>query len=754
MALYTPSESPAVVTREIDLTNGVPNVPTSTGAFVGNFRWGPCDEPVLVSSEATLANKFGTPDEDNSVDFHSATYFLRYSDDLYIVRKITEVETPGPAASLSATLTDTATPMGNPAALTVVSDFGLDSGTITGITVDSGGAQYISAPTATLNAPDTGTAPTLTVNIDSDTFAITSIDVVGTGYVYDSTNPPQITLSGGVGYLQTLSINIDDNGGGYTSAPTVTVPAPAVGTAPALTATVTDEEISAVAVGAASYYYGSVPDVTVTGGRPDFGVNAYDNTNTLSEVPIIKNEDGFESQRAQLTIDGHTFVAKYPGELGNSLKISIVNTPTAFSTWAYAASFTGAPGTSDYADFNGSSNDEVHVAIIDEDGKFTGVKGQILETFSFVSLARDAKDEQGGSIYVADVINNRSDYMWLVDFPTSMGTTAGAKANPGNNYQFTGEYNLSLTKGANSGLLSEDEYLGGFDNFEDVNTYMVDFLIAPGLSNKTAQTTVVNDLVATAQGIRKDCVVVTSPNRDAVVNNPTGATTDIIDGVAGFTRSSYLIVDNNYLRVYDKYNDQYVYIPAASSVAGLMAATDDNFAPWYSPAGTRRGQLLGVTSLAYSPNKSDRDELYKAGVNPIANISGQGILLYGDKTHLARPSAFDRINVRRLFLVLERAIAAAAGNILFEFNDEFTRAEFVNIVEPVLRDVKGRRGITDFKVVCDETNNTPDIIDSNQFVASLFIKPARSINFITLNFVAVRTGVSFDEIVGNGNAGV
>jgi len=215
-----------------------------------------------------------------------------------------------------------------------------------------------------------------------------------------------------------------------------------------------------------------------------------------------------------------------------------------------------------------------------------------------------------------------------------------------------------------------------------------------------------------------------------------------------FTRSSYLAVDNNYLKVYDKYNDQYIFIPAASSTAGIMAATDNNFAPWFSPAGTRRGQYFGVTSLAYSPNKSERDTLYKAGINPIANIPGQGVLLYGDKTHLARPSAFDRINVRRLFLVLERAIAAAAQNILFEFNDEFTRAEFVNIVEPLLRDVKGRRGITDFKLVCDETNNTPLIIDSNQFIASLFIKPARSINFITLNFVAVRTGVTFEEVVG------
>jgi phage tail sheath protein FI len=215
-----------------------------------------------------------------------------------------------------------------------------------------------------------------------------------------------------------------------------------------------------------------------------------------------------------------------------------------------------------------------------------------------------------------------------------------------------------------------------------------------------------------------------------------------------FTNSSYLVVDNNYLKVYDKYNDQYVNIAASASTAGIMAASDRNTAPWFSPAGTRRGQYLGITSLAYSPNKSERDILYRAGINPIANIPGYGVLLYGDKTKLARPSAFDRINVRRLFLVIERAITRAAKQILFEFNDEFTRAEFVNIVEPFLREIQGRRGITDFRVVCDETNNTAAVIDRNEFVASIFIKPARSINYITLNFVATRTGAEFDEVVG------
>ena len=263
------------------------------------------------------------------------------------------------------------------------------------------------------------------------------------------------------------------------------------------------------------------------------------------------------------------------------------------------------------------------------------------------------------------------------------------------------------------------------------------FLIAPRSgTSRSANTTIVNDLVATAQSLRKDCVVVASPAQSDIVN--VNSTSDIVANIVAtsdtFTKSSYLVNDGNYLKVYDKYNDQYIEIPAASSTAGIMAATDLNRAPWFSPAGSRRGQYLGITSISFTPTKPQRDTLYKAGVNPIANIPGAGVILFGDKTKLARPSAFDRINVRRLFLVLERAIGRAAEQVLFEFNDEFTRAEFVNIVEPVLREVKGRRGITDFRVVADATNNTPAVIDRNEFIASIFIKPARSINYVTLKF--------------------
>ncbi|MDB4339595.1 phage tail sheath subtilisin-like domain-containing protein [bacterium] len=586
MALGTPSESPAVVVKEIDLTGGVPNVQSTTGAIVGNFRWGPVEERTLVNNEATLVDTFANPDSDTTVDFHSAAYFLRYTSSLQVVREVTS---------------------------------------------------------AAKNSRST------------------------------------------VGQLKT------------------------------------------------------------------------DSDGTLATT-IVKNEIDFNSQKSSLSAASHTFVAKYPGELGNSLKVSLLASDSAngvtFANWTYADEFDKAPGTSVYATGRGASRDEVHVAVIDSSGEFTGTAGTILETFPFLSLADDAKNTDGTTNYIEDVINERSEYIWMVGFDSDYNVAgAGTTSSNGKSYAVnttTLASDYPMAQGVNSSPLTTSEILTGFDLFEDRDQVEVDFLIAPGMNARVDQTTVVNDLVATASSLRKDCIVVASPARTDVVNvtNAATATTNVIATGNTFTNSSYLVMDNNYLKVYDKYNDQYIYIPAASSIAGLCAATDINRGPWFSPAGIRRGNLLGITALAWTPNKSQRDQLYKADINPIANIPGQGTLLYGDKTMLGRPSAFDRVNVRRLFLVLERAIARAAQSSLFEFNDEFTRAEFVNIVEPVLREVKGRRGITDFRVVCDETNNTPAIIDRNEFIANIFIKPARSINYITLNFVAVRTGVDFEEVVG------
>jgi hypothetical protein len=491
--------------------------------------------------------------------------------------------------------------------------------------------------------------------------------------------------------------------------------------------------------------------------------------------------------------DGFAF-AKYPGEIGNTLKISVFGFDSAhivsatsvtkdgsflkhntldsavaaldsaiaadFNAWEYQSYFDGPPGTSTWAQETAAGTvlaDEVHMVVVDEEGLLSGNKGSVLETFSYTSVFKGARTVDGGANYIKEVLNLGSNYVWFGAFDSSafVGTDWGATPSIGvtlvGGKGVTADsdeaYSLSFDGGADGGELDAGDYQSAFDEFEDVETVDVQILVAPGMTASDAQVTVVNDLVGIAERIRKDCVVVTSPNRNAVVTsqdkvNDTLATTN------KFTASNYLIVDNNYFKVYDKYNDQYIYIPAASSTAGLMAATDYNYGPWWSPAGERRGQYVGVTAPVYSPTKAERDELYKKGVNPIVQFPAQGIILFGDKTKQSRPSAFDRINVRRLFLAIEKSIAQASRNFLFEFNDEFTRAEFVAIVEPLLREIQAKRGIQDFFVQCDERNNTPEVIDRNEFVATMFIKPARSINFITLNFVAVRTGVDFEEIVG------
>ena len=596
MALFTPSESPAVVVREIDLTGGVPNVQSTTGAVVGNFQWGPVLQRTAVSNEAELVEAFGAPSDTTNVDFLSATQFLRYSSSMQVVRNV------------------------------------------------------------------------------------------------DSSATSAFSLQGTTGH------------------------APAA------------------------------------------------NSSTVMADPLVLNKTNFDARQASLeaTLDsdqsvGYGFIARYPGFLGSSLAVSFCpadSAGTVFTNWRYVSSFDAAPVTTSFASVvKQSTNDEVHAVVVDQAGLITGTRGTILETYPNCSILTDAKGDDGQSLYLKDVINEKSQYVYMLNFDTELEAKGAAGASA-----LLTNYGLDscvdrlhdLSSGVNSGALGTSDVLEAFDLFEDRDQVEVDFLIAPGMSARADQTTIVNDLVATAASVRKDCVAVASPARTDVVGVTSDATkvTNVVTTADTFTNSSYLVADNNYIKVYDKYNDKYVEIPAASTVAGIMAATDFNRAPWFSPAGSRRGQMLGITALNYSPTKAQRDTLYKAGVNPIANIPGQGTLLFGDKTMIGRASAFDRINVRRLFLVLERAIGRAAEQVMFEFNDEFTRAEFVNIVEPVLREVQGRRGITDFRVVCDATNNTAAVIDRNEFKADIFIKPARSINYVTLSFVAVRTGVDFEEVVG------
>jgi hypothetical protein len=590
MALTNPSASPAVIVREIDLSGTVPNVQTSTGAVVGNFRWGPIEQRTLVSNETSLVSTFGSPSEETAVDFMSAAYFLKYSSSLYAVRA------------------------------------------------------HVGAKNA-------------------------------------STDPEMVELPDG-----------------------------------------------------------SPSDVVDT-----------------SKQPLVKNSDHWEtSVKGTFTEEGETptsrgsFIAKYAGALGSALTVSVCST-TDFDNWGYSQYFDGAPDTSGWASDRNATNDELHIVVVDRTGEIAGTPNGVLETFSFVSVAKGALTNEGAKNYIGDVLDNQSQYVWFAGFMADATWSLNAGRVPpvdGSVYDYVQSFataTLPMSGGKDSSALSTSSVTNAFDLFLNAETVVVDFLIAPKSETLELADTVISHLVGIAEQ-RKDCVVVASPHAAAMTDiTPVGRIVELANALPA---SSYLVMDNNFVKIFDKYNNKYIKIPACSSTAGVMAASDISSAPWFSPAGSRRGIYLGITDIVLNPSKSDRDTLYKVGVNPIANIPGQGVILFGDKTFLKRPSAFDRINVRRLFLALERAITVAGKNVMFEFNDEFTRAEFVNIVEPLLREVQGRRGITDFKVVCDETNNTSAVVDRNEFVASIFIKPARSINYVTLNFVAVRTGVEFEEVVG------
>ena len=548
--------------------------------------------------------------------------------------------------------------------------------------------------------------------------------------------------------------------------------------------------------------------------------NAHCNAANTS-VTRIDNSDDYENNHSSGTANIGRWVAKYPGALGNSLKVSVCSSAAAYEatlsgtftiaanttaisfsanqsavlvagdllkigeaagvkqtrristvaangtsatlesaytgialtanasltrTWEYAVNTERAPGTSAHATKAGASADEVHVAVIDEDGLWTGTKGQVLEVFESMSMASDGKTETGSNNYYVNVLNNRSRYIhWAAS--TDVGTNVGTSVVGGTTYAGSSiPLTDSLVNGSDGAAPTAANVITAYDKFKSAEDIDVSFILGSG-NGQTVATHIIDNIAAS----RRDCLVVLSPTRGAAVNNSTyegKEQEDIIAYRDSLPSTSYATMDSGWKYQYDKYNDMYRYVPANGDTAGLMVRTDSTNDPWYSPAGFNRGNMKNVIKLAYNPSKADRDELYKKGINPVVTFPGKGTILYGDKTLLSTPSAFDRINVRRLFIVLEKAITLASQSTLFEFNDAFTRAQFKNLVEPFLRDVQGRRGITDFKVVCDGTNNTGEVIDRNEFIGDIYIKPARSINFIQLNFVAVRTGVEFSEIVG------
>ena len=495
------------------------------------------------------------------------------------------------------------------------------------------------------------------------------------------------------------------------------------------------EEVNKTTVNDSSTAVGDTV-VTVTSGT---GITAGD---------IVNFGDQYEYRVVSVSTNDLTIVRKdEPSHFGASdssgLHAVITNGGQVRRRWKYYDLFDKAPGTSPFAAARGGVNDEIHIAVIDEDGGISGTKGDVLETFDAVSKGSDAKTPQGDTNYYPDVIYNQSNYIYWMDHNSS-GSNWGSAVSGTTFTAVTAVSNVSLTNGNDGTTASVAQKLTAYQKFQDAETVDVGLIMA-GDGNATH----IDNLITVAEN-RKDAVVFASPERSDVVNvaDDNAAKDNVIAFFNGIRSSSYVVFDSGYKYQYDRYNDMYRFVPLNGDMAGLAARTDLVADSWFSPAGFNRGIVRGAVKLAFNPTKTQRDELYRARVNPVATFPGQGTVLFGDKTGLTAPSAFDRINVRRLFITLEKAISTASKFQLFEFNDEFTRANFRNIVEPFLREVQGRRGITDFLVVCDETNNTGEVIDRNEFIAEIFVKPARSINFITLQFIATRTGVSFDEVAG------
>ena len=636
--------SPGVLVQERDLTRIIPAVSTSIGAVAGEFRQGPLDEIVSISSENDLVDTFGEPDSNNFEVFFSAANFLQYSNSLRVVR---------------------------------------------------------AAQTNLVNATTTGC-----------------------GLQIKNTTHYQDNYADGSGVVGTFAARTAGAHGNTLL----------VSTCPSATAY---EEEGATTVNDGSTAVGDTT-ITVADGTT---LNVGDIISFSTTAATNDYDDGHQYRITGISTHDLTIVQKDSGSGG--LLTTITNGANVRRRWRYYDSVGTGPGTSPYVSDRSGSGDEIHVVVVDEDGDVTGVPGQVLETFEKLSKAADAKTPQGDTNYYPDVIYTKSQHIYWMDHNTS-GTNWGSNAS-GTTFTAVDTPTLeSLSGGADGSSVTTGQKKTAYEKFQDAETVDVGLIIAG-----SGDGTHVENLITIAE-IRKDAVVFASPERADVVNVSNSETQkdNVIDFFNSRSSSSYCVFDSGYKYMYDKYSDVYRFVPLNGDIAGLAARTDLVADSWFSPAGFNRGNVRGAVKLAFNPSKSQRDELYMKRINPVCTFPGQGTVLFGDKTALSSPSAFDRINVRRLFITLEKAISTASKFQLFEFNDEFTRANFRAIVEPFLREVQGRRGITDFLVVCDNTNNTGDVIDRNEFVAEIFVKPNRSINFIKLQFVATRTGVAFEEVAG------
>ena len=693
--------SPGINVTERDLTVGVENVSLSSGGFVGPFQWGPALQVQNVASEVDLVDQFGEPDANNFQHWFSAAAFLSYSNNLKVVRAISdnalnatseEKSTTGTGMANTSTTAITGTGTLFQTELVVGQTINLSTGesaTVATIT-DNTHLTVSAALSGAVSGANTYT--TRGVLIKNDTHHDASFEDGATGYGAVAAKWP-----GDLGNSLKISI----------------CPSAAAFQANATGSLVT-----------------TASSTTVTG------------SGTLFQTELVVGD--------YITIDSKRYQVKSIASntsMTMEKAVTVANTWTTTNwqrQWEYWSSFDGPPGTSAYGTDHGATTDEMHVVVADEDGKFDGLVDNAVEKYAYVSKASDGRSPNGDNNYYKNVLNRQSQYVWWLSHvgtttnwgSPALGLTFGSKSLP---------YTQSLQGGNDD---NENVTVGqqetGWDLFIDADSTDVSLLISGPATPATLGTYIVDQIAA----VRKDAVAFLSPLKASVVNNIGSENASVTTDRNNLPSSSYAVMDSGWKYLYDKYNDVYRWVPLNGDVAGLAARTDQTNAAWFSPAGFTRGHIKNVVKLAWTPKQTDRDDLYKIGVNSVVNFPGQGVLLYGDKTLLNRPSAFDRINVRRLFIAMEKTISQYAKDNLFEFNDEHTRASFRAVVEPFLRTIQARRGITDFLVVCDGSNNTADVIDRNEFVGHIFVKPNRSINYIQLNFVAVRSGVSFQEVVG------
>ena len=765
--------SPGVSVREIDLTTIVPSVSTTEGAFAGVFRWGPMEQVRLIDSEINLVKWYGKPTNWNAETWFTAANFLSYGNRLYINRA--GDTTGNTVEDTTAQIADTSTVVsvddGTAYAPGQVIIYSNNAGLATG-----GIIQSVNSTAIVLDIAATATASNVNIMARDDVvYSAAALQSDLSYNVGDISDWDGLTIKSEEHYTER-----EATGATYDTAALYVAKYPG-GLGNSLRVAVCDT--------AAQYstYANLAPNAEFLATGSYFQGNVGSNTLTLQITPTdtanvaeVATSSAYAAALAALLTVGDLV------EVGNTrlgyqyLKVTnvgtVINTANVFTVavstddevklaanvqmgylqryWEFFNSADAAPGQSDYVTQwgNTSAQDELHVVVVDEGGEISGSPGEVLETWRALSRATDAKGSSGETIYYKNVINDQSQFIWWVnDRTTARSNTAINVASATGTAPLDmrlvggsdgpGESNVAFADIA----FAYDAYRSKED-IEDIGIVLQGKARGLGASNYTQLANYLIDNIAEA---RKDCVVVASPDSADVVNNIGSETDDVVAYRNDVRTTSYGFMDSGYKYQYDKYNDVYRYVPLNGDIGGLMVRTDQTNDPWWSPAGLNRGLIKNVVRLSWNPRQAQRDTLYKAGVNPVISTDGEGTYLFGDKTLLAKPSAFDRINVRRLFIVIEKAIAKAARYSLFEFNDDFTRAQFRNLINPYLRDVQGRRGITDFLVVCDTRNNTPEVINRNEFVADIYIRPNYSINFIHLNFIAVKNGVSFSEVLIN-----